>query len=71
MIKLHIGLDTHKENAVIAKAFTGDEDPVIRGKCSSDVVRLTKAIMQMLKKHNLTKQDGCGYLAEHERRICR
>lgn len=78
MIKLHIGLDTHKENTVIAKAFTGEDEPVIHGKCSSDVVRLTKAIRELLKKHNLTKEEvricyeagPCGFvIARHLLRI--
>jgi transposase len=74
VIKLHIGMDTHKENTVVSSAATGGGDALVEGKCSSDVVRLEKFMRKVLKKHGLTKDEvricyeagPCGFvIARH------
>ena len=74
MKKAYIGMDVHKEKTVIAVAFSGVEDAVHHGNCSSDVVRLTAALRKLLKKHGLEKSDvricyeagPCGFaIARH------
>ncbi len=78
MQKVYIGLDVHKEKTVIAIAFSGTEEAIHHGKCSSDISRLLSAIRKLLKKHGLTKSDvricyeagPCGFaIARHFLRI--
>jgi len=57
MKKLYIGLDTHKENIVIAVARAGRDAPEIYGKVSADLERFTTALRKLLKKYDVKKED--------------
>ena len=78
MKKVYIGMDVHKEKTVIAIAFSGTDEAIHYGKCSSDAVRLVSALRKLLKKYELTKKDvricyeagPCGFaLARHLLRL--
>lgn len=74
MQKAYIGLDVHKEKTVIAIAFSGTDEAVHYGKCSSDIRVLVRTIRRLLQKYTLTKLDvrvcyeagPCGFaIARH------
>lgn len=57
MVTAYIGLDVHKTTISLAIAFSGDEDSISYGKCSSDISRLITTVRRLLKKYSLEKEN--------------
>jgi len=57
MIKLYIGIDSHKASNSIAFAFSGSRDPEYIGKFSADIGRFMQAMYKVMRKHNLSKDE--------------
>ncbi len=55
--RLHVGLDVHKENIVIALAFADKPEVVTYGKVSSDLESFLKALRKLQAKYGLEKED--------------
>ena len=51
MVKGYIALDVHKEKIVIGVAKR-DGDPILHGKCSTDIRVFMAALRKLLKKYN-------------------
>lgn len=73
MKRVYIGLDTHKEQIVIAVSLDHGE-AIVYGSCPSDLLRFMTTLRGLLKKYELEKEDvwicyeagPCGFtLARH------
>lgn len=55
-IKLHIGLDVHKDSIVVALAYTNGSDPEHHGKWGGSNLSVERGLLRLLKKQGLTKE---------------
>ncbi len=57
MIKLYIGIDSHKASNSVAFAFAGTKPPEFFGKLSADIRRFQGSLYKILRKYNLKKDE--------------
>ncbi len=56
MEKVYVGIDSHKETNLLARAFEGRDKPENIGRVSADLNRTVDAIRAFMKKHGLAKE---------------
>ena len=57
MIKLYIGIDSHKASNSVACAFAGTNPPEFFGKLSADIRRFQGSLYKILRKYNIKKEE--------------
>jgi len=57
MIKLYIGIDSHKASNSVAFAFHGTKPPEYIGKYSADIGRFMSSLYKVMRKHDLGKDE--------------
>ena len=57
MKKAYIGIDSHKEQNVVAIALAGRGDPELYGKAPADLDAFVRVLRRILDKHGLAKED--------------
>jgi hypothetical protein len=57
MEKVCVGIDSHKETNLLARAFEGRDKPENIGRVSADLNRTVDAIRAFMKKHGLDHDD--------------
>ena len=56
MKKAYLGIDSHKEQNVVALAFAGRSDPELYGRAPADVDAFERVLRRILAKHGLEKE---------------
>ena len=57
MKKVCIGIDSHKENSLVAVALAGRGDPDLYGKAPADLDDFVRGLRRILAKYGLEKED--------------